>query len=136
MPAGSPPGPPADLLLAMPRIPLAGPHNSCDSGLYALRYAQEFLARAVCSGGELAVDGRDVSLCFRHHDFEAWFTGRDIAEMRRDFLQLVRDLKREEDIRCFRARCRLCLIGQRDSGSTLHCLPTDILKMLVPYFAL
>ena len=135
-------GPPADLLLAMPKVPLQGPHYPHDSGLYALRYAQEFLLRAVCGGRtstavrELAVNGRDVSLCFRHHDFEAWFTGRDIAEMRRDFLQLVRDLKREEDIRCFRARCRLCLIGQRDSGSTLHCLPTDILKMLVPYFAL
>ena len=135
-------GPPADLLLAMPKVPLQGPHYPHDSGLYALRYAQEFLLRAVCGGGtstavrELAVNGRDVSLCFRHHDFEAWFTGRDIAEMRRDFLQLVRDLKREEDIRCFRARCRLCLIGQRDPGSTLCCLPTDILKMLVPYFAL
>ena len=98
--------------------------------------------RAVCGGGtstavrELAVNGRDVSLCFRHHDFEAWFTGRDIAEMRRDFLQLVRDLKREEDIRCFRARRRVCWIGQRDPASTLYCLPTDILKKLEPYFAL
>ena len=136
MPAGSPPGPPADLLLAIPRIPLAGPHNSCDSGLYALRYAQEFLARAVCSGGELAVDGRDVSLCFRDHDFEAWFTGRDIAQMRRDFQRLVRDLKLEEDVRRFRARRRVCWIGQRDPASTLYCLPTDILKKLEPYFAL
>ena len=138
----SPGGPPADLLLAMPKVPLQGPDYPHKSGLYALRYAQEFLLRAVCGGGtstavrELAVDCRDVSLCFRDHDFEAWFTGRDIAVMRRDFKRLVRELKREEDIRCFRARCRLCLIGQRDSGSTLHCLPTDILKMLVPYFAL
>ena len=135
-------GPPADLLLAMPKVPLQGPDYPHKSGLYALRYAQEFLLRAVCGGGtstavrELAVNGRDVSLCFRHHDFEAWFTGRDIAVMRRDFKRLVRELKREEDIRCFRARCRLCLIGQRDSGSALCCLPTDILKMLVPYFAL
>ena len=58
--------------------------NSCDCGVYTLRYGQEFLARAVCRGARLAVDGRDVSLCFRDHDFEAWFTGRDIAEMRRD----------------------------------------------------
>ena len=101
-----------------------------------------FDSYTVCGGGtstavrELAVDCRDVSLCFRDHDLEAWFTGRDIAEMRRIYQRLVRDLKREEDIRCFRARCHLCLIGQRDPGSTLYCLPTDILKKLVPYFAL
>ena len=135
-------GPPADLLLAMPKIPLQGPQMSCDSGVYALRYAQEFLLRAVCGGGtstavrELAVDCRDVSLCFRDHDFEAWFTGRDIAVMRRDFKRLVRELKLEEDVRRFRARRRVCWIGQRDPASTLYCLPTDILKKLEPYFAL
>ena len=135
-------GPPADLLLAMPKVPLQGPDYPHKSGLYALRYAQEFLLRAVCGGGtstavrELAVDCRDVSLCFRDHDFEAWFTGRDIAQMRRNFKRLVRELKLEEDVRRFRARRRLCLIGQRDPASTLYCLPTDTLKMLVPYFAL
>jgi Ulp1 family protease len=125
--------PPADLLLAMPRVPQQGPDRACESGLYALRYAQEFLARAVCGGAKLAVDGRDVCLCFRDHDFEAWFTGRDIAEARRDFQRLVRDLKLEED---FRARRRVCWIGQRDPASTLYCLPADILKKLEPYFAL
>ena len=138
----SPGGPPADLLLAMPKVPLQGPDYPHKSGLYALRYAQEFLLRAVCGGGtstavrELAVDCRDVSLCFRDHDFEAWFTGRDIPEYRRNFKRLVRELKLEEDVRRFRARRRLCLIGQRDPASTLYCLPTDILKKLVPYFAL
>ena len=129
----SPDGPPADLLLAMPRVPQQGPDRACESGLYALRYAQEFLARAVCGGAKLAVDGRDVCLCFRDHDFEAWFTGRDIAEARRDFQRLVRDLKLEED---FRARRHVCWIGQRDPASTLYCLPADILKKLEPYFAL
>ena len=101
-----------------------------------------FDSYTVCGGGtstavrELAVDCRDVSLCFRDHDFEAWFTGRDIASMRRNFKRLVRELKLEEDVRRFRARRRLCLIGQRDPASTLYCLPTDILKKLVPYFAL
>ena len=87
-------GPPADLLLAMPKVPQQT--NSCDSGLYALRYAQEFLDRAVCGGASLAVDGRDVSLCFRDHDFEAWFTGSDIAEERRDIKKLAADLELEK----------------------------------------
>ena len=90
----SPDGPPADLLLAMPKVPQQT--NSCDCGVYTLRYGQEFLARAVCRGARLAVDGRDVSLCFRDHDFEAWFTGRDIAEMRRDIKKLAADLELEK----------------------------------------
>ena len=87
-------GPPADLLLAMPKVPQQT--NSCDCGVYTLRYGQEFLARAVCRGARLAVDGRDVSLCFRDHDFEAWCTGRDIAEMRRDIKKLAADLELEK----------------------------------------
>ena len=87
-------GPPADLLLAMPKVPQQT--NSCDCGVYTLRYGQEFLARAVCRGARLAVDGRDVSLCFRDHGFEAWFTGRDIAEMRRDIKKLAADLELEK----------------------------------------
>ena len=85
---------PADLLLARPKVPQQ--MNSADSGLYALRYAQEFLTRAVCRGAPLAVNGRDVSLDFRDHDFEAWFTGRDIAEMRRDIKALAADLELEK----------------------------------------
>ena len=88
---------PADLLLASPKVPQQT--NPCDSGLYALRYAQEFLTRAVCRGAALAVNGRDVALCFRDHDFEAWFTGRDIAEMRRDIKKLAADLEKEGE-RC------------------------------------
>ena len=42
---------PADLLLAMPKVPQQT--NSSDSGLYVLRYAQEFLTRAVCRGAPL-----------------------------------------------------------------------------------
>ena len=87
-------GPPADLLLAMPKVPQQT--NSCDCGVYTLRYGQEFLARAVCGDAELAVNGRDVSTCFRDHDFEAWFTGRDIAEMRRDIKALAADLELEK----------------------------------------
>ena len=87
-------GPPADLLVATPKVPKQT--NSCDCGVYTLRYGQEFLARAVCRGARLAVDGRDVSLCFRDHDFEAWFTGRDIAEMRRDIKKLAADLELEK----------------------------------------
>jgi sentrin-specific protease 7 len=87
-------GPPADLLLAMPKVPQQT--NSCDCGVYTLRYGQEFLARAVCGDAELAVNGRDVSLCFRNHDIEAWFTGRDIAEMRRDIKALAADLELEK----------------------------------------
>ena len=85
---------PADLLLARPKVPQQ--MNSADSGLYALRYAQEFLTRAVCRGAPLAVNGRDVSLDFRDHDFETWFTGRDIAEMRRDIKKLAADLELEK----------------------------------------
>ena len=85
---------PADLLLAMPKVPQQT--NSADSGLYALRYAQEFLTRAVCGGAALAVNGRDVSLDFEDHDFEAWFTGRDIAEMRRDIKKLAADFELEK----------------------------------------
>ena len=87
-------GPPADLLLAMPKVPQQT--NSCDCGVYTLRYGQEFLARAVCGDAELAVNGRDVSTCFRDHDFEAWFTGRDIVEMRRDITALAADLELEK----------------------------------------
>ena len=56
--------------------------------------------------------------------------------MRQVFQDLVWALKLKEDIRRFRARRRLCWIGQRDSGSALSRLPTDTLKKLVPYFAL
>ena len=80
----------------MPKVPLQGPHYPHDSGLYALRYAQEFLTRAVCGGAALAVNGRDVSLDFRDHDFEAWFTGSDIAEERRDIKKLAADLELEK----------------------------------------
>ena len=85
---------PADLPLASPKVPQQT--NPCDSGLYALRYAQEFLTRAVCGGAALAVNGRDVSLDFRDHDFEAWFTGSDIAEERRDIKKLAADLELEK----------------------------------------
>ena len=66
-------GPPADLLLAMPKVPLQGPHYLHDSGLYALRYAQEFLLRAVCGGGtstavrELAVSPGGDLYCLADH---------------------------------------------------------------------
>ena len=50
----------------------------------------------MCGDAELAVNGRDVSLCFRNHDIEAWFTGRDIAEMRRDIKALAADLELEK----------------------------------------
>jgi len=132
---GTPGGQPADLLLAMPKVPQQQMYSG-DSGVYMLKYVQCFLARAICGGAKLAVNGRDVCLCFRDHDFAAWFSGDDIADMRRVFQDLVWALKLKEDIRRFRARRRLCWIGQRDSGSALSRLPTDILKKLVPYFAL
>ena len=59
--------------------------NSCDSGLYVLRYAQEFLARAVCGGAALRV-----------RDYPAWFAGGDIAEERRDIKKLAADLELEK----------------------------------------
>ena len=132
----SPDGPPADLLLAMPKVPQQQMYSG-DSGLYALRYAQEFLARAVCGGAKLAVNGRNVCLCFRDHNFRTWFNRDrdDIADMRQTLKCLTQGLKREEDMRRFCARRRLCWIGQRDSGSALSRLPTEILKKLVPYFA-
>ena len=132
----SPDGPTADLLLAMPKVPQQQMYSG-DSGLYALRYAQEFLARAVCGGAKLAVNGRNVCLCFRDHNFRTWFNRDrdDIADMRQTLKCLTQGLKREEDMRRFCARRRLCWIGQRDSGSALSRLPTEILKKLVPYFA-
>ena len=130
----SPDGPTADLLVAMPKVTQQQMYSG-DSGLYALRYAQEFLARAVCNGAKLAVDGRDVCLCFRDQEFAAWFSRDDIKTMRQTLKFLIRGLKREEELRRFCARRRLCWIGQRDNGSALSRLPTEILKKLVPYFA-
>ena len=132
----SPDGPPADLLLAMPKVTQQQMYSG-DSGLYALRYAQEFLARAVCGcgGAKLVVDSRNLILCFRDQEFAAWFSRDDIAEMRKTLKYLIQGLKREEDLRQFHARRRLCWIGQRDNGSALSRLPTEILKKLVPYFA-
>ena len=87
--------PPADLLLAMPKVPQQT--NSCDCGVFTLRYGQEFLARAVSGGAPaLAVNGRDVSQTFGDHNFEKWFKGRDITNMRRDIKRLAEDLEREE----------------------------------------
>ena len=129
-------GPAADLLLAMPKVPQQQMYSG-DSGVYMLRYAQEFLARAVCGcgGAKLVVDSRNLILCFRDQEFAAWFSRDDIAEMRKTLKYLIQGLKREEDLRQFHARRRLCWIGQRDNGSALSRLPTEILKKLVPYFA-
>ena len=91
-------GPPADLLLSNARATpaFARQKNSFDSGLYVLRYAQGFLDLAVLWPAELAGSGGGVFLFFRDHDFEAWFTGRDIAEMRRDIKKLAADLELEK----------------------------------------
>ena len=89
-------GPPADLLVATPKVPKQT--NSCDCGVYTLRYGQEFLARAVCGGAALAVNGRNVSTRFRDHDFEAWFEGRDIAKMREDIKALASSLGRRRSL--------------------------------------
>ena len=78
----------------MPKVPQQT--NSSDSGLYVLRYAQEFLDLAVLWPAELAGSGGGVFLFFRDHDFEAWFTGGDIAEMRRDIKKLAADLELEK----------------------------------------
>ena len=131
----SPDGPAADLLLAMPRVPQQQMYSG-DSGIYMLKYAQEFLARAVCGGAELKVNRRDVALCFRGHDLVNWFDGNDIKGMRLRHKDLVRVLQSEEEHRQFRARRRLCWIGQRDPGSPLSRLPLEILRKLVPYFSL
>ena len=128
----SPDGPPADLLLAMPKVPQQQMHSG-DSGIYTLRYAQEFLARTFL--GQLEVNRRNVCLCFRDHDFRTWFGRDDIDKMRLQLKYLTRGLKREEDMRRFCARRRLCWIGQRDPGSLLSRLPTEILTKLLPYFA-
>ena len=131
----SPDGPAADLLLAMPRVPQQQMYSG-DSGLYTLKYAQEFLARAVCGGAELKVNRRDVATCFREYDLVNGFDGNDIKGMRLRHKDLVRVLQCEEDHRRFRARRRLCWIGQRDPGSPLSRLPLEILRKLVPYFSL
>jgi len=128
----SPDGPPADLLLAMPKVPQQQMYSG-DSGIYTLRYAQEFLARTFL--GQLEVNRRNVCLCFRDHDFRTWFGRDDIDKMRLQLKYLTRGLKREEDMRRFCARRRLCWIGQRDPGSLLSRLPTEILTKLLPYFA-
>ena len=128
----SPDGPAADLLLAMPKVPQQQMYSG-DSGIYTLRYAQEFLARTFL--GQLEVNRRNVCLCFRDHDFRTWFGRDDIDKMRLQLKYLTRGLKREEDMRRFCARRRLCWIGQRDPGSLLSRLPTEILTKLLPYFA-
>ena len=127
--------PPADLLLAMPKVAQQQMYSG-DSGIYMLKYVQCFLARAVCGDELLEVNGRDVTLCFRNHDWETGFDGNDIKTMRRSLKDLVRVLQSEEEHRQFRARRRLCWIGQRDPGSPLSRLPMEILRKLVPYFSL
>ena len=131
----SPDGPAADLLLAMPRVPQQQMYSG-DSGIYMLKYAQEFLARAVCGGAELKVNRRDVATCFREYDLVNGFDGNDIKGMRLRHKDLVRVLQSDEEHRRFRARRRLCWIGQRDPGSPLSRLPMEILRKLVPYFSL
>ena len=91
----APDGPAADLLLAIPRVPQQQMYSG-DSGIYTLKYAQEFLARAVCGGAELKVNRRESGVFPRLRPRGTGSTATILSGMRLR-LDLVRDLKREED---------------------------------------
>ena len=76
---------PPDLPLISPRVPVQT--NSCDCGVYVLRYAQEFLASDP-TFDQGAVDAKFAG-------FDAWFHPADIDVMRTDIAALVRDLAAE-----------------------------------------
>ncbi|KAH8054001.1 hypothetical protein JL722_9167 [Aureococcus anophagefferens] len=69
-----------DLPLVQPAV-LHQP-NSVDCGLYVLRYAEEFLARAAGSAVTIDVTQTEVSDLFASHDFVNWFTQSEIDVMR------------------------------------------------------
>ena len=79
--------PPVDLPVVSPKVPLQ--MNSCDCGVFVLRYAQEFLQRAAGPEATVAVTERDVATKFGDHDFEGWFKPADIVGMRLEIKALA-----------------------------------------------
>ena len=84
-----------DLPLVAPKAPIQT--NSCDCGVYVLRYAEELLKRAVGDDASIAVDQADVDAKFESHDFASWFTPTDVARMRRDLRTVVTGLAAEAE---------------------------------------
>ena len=79
-----------DLPLVVPKVPMQT--NSCDCGVYVLRYAEEFLSRAVGAAPTVAVTEAAVDDKFAAHDFASWFTAAEVAAMRGDLKAAAEDL--------------------------------------------
>ena len=73
-----------DLPLVVPKKPAQT--NSCDCGIFVLRYLEEFLARAVGAAPSVAVTEAAVDDKFAADDFASWFTPADVAAMRRELI--------------------------------------------------
>ena len=82
-----------DLNLVVPSVPAL--RNSCDSGIFLLRYAQEFLARAAGDAPTICITERDVASNLSEHKMRAWFGTGDIARMRVELRVLAQTLADE-----------------------------------------
>ncbi|KAK7239215.1 small ubiquitin-like modifier deconjugating peptidase [Aureococcus anophagefferens] len=79
-----------DLPLVVPKVPMQT--NSCDCGVYVLRYAEEFLSRAVGAAPTVAVTEAAVDDKFAAHDGAAWFTAAGRGHARGDLKAAAGDL--------------------------------------------
>jgi len=82
-----------ELKLVVPSVPAL--RNSCDSGIFLLRYAQEFLARAAGDAPTICINERDVASNLSFHKMRAWFGTGDIARMRVELRVLAQTLADE-----------------------------------------
>ena len=69
--------------------------NSCDCGVYTLRYLEEFLSRAVGAPPSVAVTEAAVDDKFAADDFASWFTAADVAAMRGELKAAAEQLTEE-----------------------------------------
>ena len=76
-----------------PKVPMQT--NSCDCGVYTLRYLEEFLSRAVGAPPSVAVTEAAVDDKFAADDFASWFTPADVAAMRGELKAAAEDLAEE-----------------------------------------
>jgi Ulp1 family protease len=66
--------------------------NLVDCGLYVLRYAEEFIARAAGSTVTIVVTQTEVNDQFANHEFVNWFTQSEIDVMRAAHKCTIKDM--------------------------------------------